>query len=74
MDTNAVMDLMWIVICGILVFFMQAGFTLVETGFSRSKNAGNIIMKNVMDLCFGSLGFLAIGHTVLCTEILFGLL
>jgi ammonia channel protein AmtB len=34
----------------ILVFFMQAGFTLVETGFSRSKNAGNIIMKNLMDL------------------------
>lgn len=65
MDTNAVMDLMWIVICGILVFFMQAGFTLVETGFTRSKNAGNIIMKNVMDLCIGSLGFWAIGYTVM---------
>ena len=47
MDTNAVLDLMWIVICGILVFFMQAGFTLVETGFTRAKNAGNIIMKNL---------------------------
>jgi len=65
MDTNGVLDLMWIVICGILVFFMQAGFTLVETGFTRSKNAGNIIMKNLMDLCIGSLGFWAIGYTIM---------
>ncbi|WP_372766603.1 ammonium transporter [Lutibacter sp.] len=65
MDTNAVLDLMWIVVCGILVFFMQAGFTLVETGFTRSKNAGNIIMKNLMDLCIGSLGFWAIGYTIM---------
>jgi len=68
MDTNAVLDLMWIVICGILVFFMQAGFTLVEVGFTRSKNAGNIIMKNIMDLCIGSLGFWAIGYTVMYGE------
>jgi Amt family ammonium transporter len=40
MDTNAVLDLMWVLICGILVFFMQAGFTLVETGFTRSKTQG----------------------------------
>ena len=65
MDTNAVLDLMWIVICGILVFFMQAGFTLVETGFTRAKNAGNIIMKNLMDLCIGTLGFWAIGYTIM---------
>ncbi len=65
MDTNAVLDLMWIVICGILVFFMQAGFTLVETGFTRSKNTGNIIMKNLMDLCIGSIGFWAIGYTIM---------
>jgi len=68
MEANAVLDLMWIVICGILVFFMQAGFTLVETGFTRSKNAGNIIMKNIMDLCIGSLGFWAIGYTVMYGE------
>ena len=68
MDANAVLDLMWIVICGILVFFMQAGFTLVETGFTRSKNAGNIIMKNIMDLCIGSIGFWAIGYTVMYGE------
>ena len=65
MDTNAVLDLMWIVICGILVFFMQAGFALVETGFTRAKNAGNIVMKNVMDLCIGSIGFWLIGYTVM---------
>ena len=68
MDTNAVLDLMWIIICGILVFFMQAGFTLVETGFTRSKNTGNIIMKNLMDLCIGSLGFWAIGYTIMYGE------
>ena len=68
MDANAVLDLMWIVICGILVFFMQAGFTLVETGFTRSKNAGNIIMKNIMDLCIGSIGFWAVGYTVMYGE------
>ena len=68
MEANAVLDLMWIVICGILVFFMQAGFTLVEVGFTRSKNAGNIIMKNIMDLCIGSIGFWAIGYTVMYGE------
>ncbi len=68
MDANGVLDLMWIVICGILVFFMQAGFTLVETGFTRSKNAGNIIMKNIMDLCIGSIGFWAIGYTIMYGE------
>jgi len=65
MGSDAVLDLMWIVIAGILVFFMQAGFTLVETGFTRSKNAGNIVMKNIMDLCIGSIGFWAIGYTIM---------
>ena len=68
MEANAVLDLMWIVICGILVFFMQAGFTLVEVGFTRGKNAGNIIMKNFLDLCIGSVGFWAIGYTVMYGE------
>ena len=65
MDTNAVMDLMWVLICGILVFWMQAGFTLVETGFARSKNTGNIIMKNLMDFCIGSVAFWAIGYSLM---------
>ncbi len=65
MDTSAIMGALWIIISGILVFFMQAGFTLVEVGFTRSKNAGNIIMKNLMDLIVGSIGFWAIGYTVM---------
>lgn len=65
METDAVLDLMWIVICGILVFFMQAGFTLVEAGFTRAKNTSNIIMKNLMDLSVGSLAFWAIGYTIM---------
>ena len=56
------MSALWIILCAILVFFMQAGFTLVEVGFSRAKNAGNIIMKNVMDLAIGSIMFLAVGY------------
>ena len=59
------MGALWIVIAGILVFFMQAGFTLVEVGFTRSKNAGNIIMKNVMDLCIGSIMFWAVGYGIM---------
>lgn len=65
MEANAVLDLMWVLIAGILVFFMQAGFTLVETGFTRSKNTINIIMKNLMDLCIGSLGFWLVGYTLM---------
>lgn len=64
-DINGVLDIMWILVAGILVFFMQAGFTLVETGFTRSKNTINIVMKNLMDLCIGSLGFWLIGYTLM---------
>ena len=45
---NADLGILWIIIAAILVFFMQAGFTLVETGFTSAKNAGNIIMKNII--------------------------
>ncbi|AVR45692.1 ammonium transporter [Christiangramia fulva] len=68
MEVNAVLDLMWIVVAGILVFFMQAGFTLVEVGFTRAKNTANIIMKNLMDLCIGSLAFWVIGYTLMYGE------
>ena len=44
----------WLLIGAALVFFMQAGFAMVETGFTRAKNAGNIIMKNLMDFCIGT--------------------
>ena len=59
---NAVaIDTVWTLIAAFLVFFMQAGFAMVEAGFTRAKNAGNIIMKNMMDFAAGSLVFWAVG-------------
>ena len=55
----------WFLIGAALVFFMQAGFAMVETGFTRAKNAGNIIMKNLMDFCLGTLVFLFLGAGLL---------
>jgi Amt family ammonium transporter len=55
------MDTLWTCLAAFLVFFMQAGFALVETGFTRAKNAGNICMKNLMDFCIGTLTFWAVG-------------
>ena len=52
----------WFLIGAALVFFMQCGFAMVETGFTRAKNAGNIIMKNLMDFCIGSVMFILIGY------------
>lgn len=74
MEINAVLDIMWIIIAGIFVFFMQAGFTLVEAGFTRSKNTINIIMKNLMDLVIGSLAFWAIGYTIMYGEDIGGII
>jgi Amt family ammonium transporter len=54
-------DYVWTLVAAALVFFMQAGFALVETGFTRAKNAINIMMKNLMDFSIGSLAFWAIG-------------
>ncbi len=54
-------DIVWTVVCAALVFFMQAGFAMVETGFTRAKNAGNIMMKNLMDFCVGGLAYWAVG-------------
>ena len=58
-QTNA--DYVWTLVAAALVFFMQAGFALVEAGFTRAKNAINIMMKNLMDFSMGSLGYWAIG-------------
>jgi Amt family ammonium transporter len=58
----------WTVVAAILVFWMQAGFALVEAGFTRSKNAVNIFMKNLMDFCFGSIAFWAIGFALMFGE------
>lgn len=54
-------DTLWVLIGGALVFFMQAGFAMVETGFTRAKNAGNIIMKNLMDFALGSVVYWVVG-------------
>ena len=54
-------DTIWILLGAALVFFMQAGFAMVETGFTRAKNAGNIIMKNVMDFALGTIIFWVLG-------------
>ena len=55
----------WFLIGAILVFFMQCGFAMVECGFTRAKNAGNIIMKNLMDFCIGAVVFIFLGYGLL---------
>lgn len=64
----------WFLIGAALVFWMQAGFAMVETGFTRAKNAGNIIMKNLMDFCIGTVMFILIGFGLLLGEDLMGLI
>jgi len=58
-------DTIWVLLAAFLVFFMQAGFALVETGFTRAKNVGNIIMKNLMDFSVGSLTYWALGFALM---------
>lgn len=58
-------DTIWILLGAVLVFFMQAGFAMVETGFTRAKNAGNIIMKNLMDFALGTIVFWVIGFGIM---------
>ena len=65
----------WFLIGAALVFWMQAGFAMVEAGFTRAKNAGNIIMKNLMDFCIGTVVFALLGYTIMMGEdSLFGLI
>ena len=64
----------WFLIGAALVFWMQAGFAMVETGFTRAKNAGNIIMKNLMDFCIGTVMFILIGFSLLLGEDLVGII
>lgn len=58
-------DTIWLILGAVLVFWMQAGFAMVETGFTRAKNAGNIIMKNLMDFAIGSIVFWLIGYGIM---------
>lgn len=65
----------WFLIGAAFVFFMQAGFAMVETGFTRAKNAGNIIMKNLMDFCIGTVVFVLLGFSLMMAEdYLFGVI
>ncbi len=62
----------WFLIGAALVFWMQAGFAMVEAGFTRAKNTGNILMKNLMDFCIGTVTFILIGFSLLLGEDLLG--
>ena len=81
MDQNSILGLIndnvygiWFLVGAALVFFMQCGFAMVEAGFTRAKNAGNIIMKNLMDFCLGTVVFILIGFGLLCGEDLVGII
>lgn len=64
-DPVRAIDTMWTLLAAFLVFFMQAGFAMVEAGFTQAKNAGNIIMKNLMDFCTGSLVYWIVGFALM---------
>jgi len=64
-STFSSVDTMWVLIGAALVFFMQAGFAMVETGFTRAKNAGNIVMKNLMDFCIGTPTYWLVGFGIM---------
>ncbi len=75
MEVNSIIELVnkevfgvWFLIGAALVFFMQAGFAMVESGFTRAKNAGNIIMKNLMDFCIGTVAFVLLGFSLMMAE------
>ncbi len=64
-NISAALDSIWIVIAAAMVFLMHAGFGMVETGFTRAKNSGNIIMKNFMTFCGGSLSYILVGFLLM---------
>ena len=65
-DANAVsIDTIWTLVAAVLVFLMHAGFAMLETGFTRAKNAANIVMKNLMDFSTGTLAFWAVGFGIM---------
>ncbi|HEX6312590.1 MAG TPA: ammonium transporter [Acidimicrobiia bacterium] len=63
-ETQVILDNIWILVAAVLVLFMQAGFALVEAGLTRGKNVGNIVMKNLMDMSVGVLVFALVGFTI----------
>ena len=71
-NTEANMNTLWVVVAAALVFFMQAGFALLESGMARAKNAVNVMMKNYMDVCLGTLIFWLVGFGLMFGENLSG--
>lgn len=72
--TELLLNIVWTLVGAFLVFFMQAGFAVVEAGFTRAKNAGNIIMKNLMDFVLGSIFFFLIGFAIMFGEDMGGII
>jgi len=66
--TNVGLDTLWVLVTAFLVFFMQAGFGMVEAGFIRAKNVCNILTKNFLDFCMASLGFFIFGYAIMFGE------
>ena len=73
-SVNGIVFGVWFLIGAALVFWMQAGFAMVEAGFTRAKNTGNILMKNLMDFCIGTIVFILIGFGLLLGEDMVGLI
>ncbi|HZA40703.1 MAG TPA: ammonium transporter, partial [Actinomycetota bacterium] len=65
MEQQVILDTMWTLIAAFLVFLMQAGFAMVESGFTRQKNSANIVMKNLMDFGVASIAYWAIGFALM---------
>ncbi|HAN43992.1 MAG TPA: ammonium transporter [Ruminococcaceae bacterium] len=73
LELQRLVNIVWTLVAAFLVFFMQAGFAMVETGFTRSKNAGNIVMKNLMDFCIGTPLYFIFGFGIMFGTSAFGL-
>ena len=66
--TYSAVNTIWVLLGAALVFFMQAGFSMCEAGFTRAKNTGNILMKNLMDFCIGTIVFILLGYGIMNSE------
>ncbi|MBN1883264.1 MAG: ammonium transporter [Deltaproteobacteria bacterium] len=72
--TKVALDTVWVLLAGVLVMFMQAGFAMLEAGFCRAKNAVNLLMKNMLDFCFAAIMYWAVGFAIMfgAGNLLFG--
>ena len=74
MQTTQLLNIIWVFLGAVLVMLMQAGFSILECGFTRQKNANNVLMKNVMDFAIGSLVFLVVGFGLMFGKDIGGLI